>query len=88
MIKHGKEAGHVSKVREKNAVGWGDWDAAEGWGPGAQNWGEQKDADDLARWMPSEEQLKREESERELRERILRWRENVEAAILVATRPI
>jgi hypothetical protein len=76
MIAHANEPEHISRVREKAGVGQGGWDTT-GWGP--VEWGE-PNTDELARWMPSKEELERENAEKEKRERILRWIEDVEAA--------
>lgn len=82
MMRHFKEAEHKSKVKnwkEKDVVGWGDW---EGGGQVAQDWGGQRDADEIARWMPSEEELERDRAERDKRDWILNWIEAVEVARL------
>lgn len=81
MVRHAKEAEHTSKIKEKHGVGWGNWDAAEAnWEQAVLDWGEPRDPDELARWMPSAEELGREKAEREKREWILKWVKDVEAS--------
>jgi len=81
MMKHAKDIEHKSKVKEKAEVGWADWEgAAVAWGQGAQGWGAKRDADELARWMPSEEEMERDRAERDKTDWIVRWIEAVEAA--------
>jgi hypothetical protein len=74
MMRHAKETEHKSKVKEKAEVGWADWDGA------AVAWGVKRDADELARWMPSEEEIERDRAERDKTDWIVRWIEAVEAA--------
>ena len=78
MIRHAKEAEHKSKVKEQAEVtGWADWNgAAIAWE--RVDWA--RDADEVARWMPSEEELERDQAERDKREWILKWIKDVEGA--------
>jgi len=78
MMRHAKETEHKTKVKEKAEVGWAEWDGA--WGQEAQGWGVARDADELARWMPTEEEVERDRAERDKTDWIVRWIEAVEAA--------
>lgn len=82
MITHAEEPEHQSRLKERNEVGWGDWEApATAWGTIVQDWGGgHGGSEELARWMPSEEEVERERAEQDKKIRILRWIEGVEAA--------
>jgi hypothetical protein len=74
MLRHAKETEHKAKVKKRDEVGWGEW------GGGAIGWGEERDADEVARWMPSAEEEERERAERDKQAWIVKWIEAVEAA--------